>query len=59
MNKLTGLKQEVFLDYLECTITYLEENPAKLYTESTVFNVDTDYGIVTITLPNKLINEGE
>ena len=59
MNKLTGLRQEVFLDYLECTITYLEENPAKLYTESTVFNIDTDYGIVTITLPNKLINKGE
>ena len=59
MNKLTGLKQEVFLDYLECTLTYLEENPAKLYTESTVFNIDTDYGIVTITLPNKLINKGE
>lgn len=59
MNKLTGLKQEVFLDSLDYTLTYLEEYPAKLYTESTVFNVDTDYGIVTITLPNKLINKGE
>ena len=59
MNKLTGLKQEVFLDSLECTLTYLEQYPAKIYPESTVFNVDTDYGIVTITLPNKLITKGE
>lgn len=58
MNKLKGNTQkQMFIETLQELLEHMSPYPTKLYANHNVYNVDIDGDIVTITLPDSIINK--